>query len=99
MTLNKKLEGTTLTVKVEGRLDTLTAPELETALEDNYSNVKKLVLDLEKLDYISSAGLRAVLGAQKRMAKQEGNMEVIHVNKMVMDVFEVTGFTDILNIL
>lgn len=98
MILTKKLEGTTLTVNIEGRLDTLTAPELETALEDNYLNLKKVVLDLKKLEYISSAGLRVILGAQKKMTKQDGSMEVIHVSEMVMDVFEVTGFADIINI-
>lgn len=97
MTINKNLEGNTLTIALEGRLDTTTAPELEKELKYSLDGVKELVFDFTKLDYISSAGLRVLLSAQKLMSKQ-GGMKVTHVNEMVMEVFEVTGFTDILTI-
>ena len=97
MTINKNLEGSTLTIALEGRLDTTTAPELEKELKSSLDGVKELVFDFTKLDYISSAGLRVLLSAQKLMSKQ-GGMKVTHVNEMVMEVFEVTGFTDILTI-
>lgn len=97
MTINKNLVGTTLTVALEGRLDTNTAPSLETELKQSLANVTELIMDFAKLDYISSAGLRVLLSAQKIMTKQ-GGMKVIHVNEMIMEVFEVTGFIDILTI-
>lgn len=97
MTINKNLEGNTLTIALEGRLDTTTAPELEKELKSSLDGVKELVFDFTKLDYISSAGLRVLLSAQKLMSKQ-GGMKVTHVNEMVMEVFEVTGFNDILTI-
>ena len=81
----------------EGRLDTLTAPELESAIEASLDGTQELVLDLEKLEYISSAGLRVLLIAQKKMSKQ-GEMKLIHVSDTIMEIFEVTGFTDILTI-
>ena len=97
MTINKNLEGSTLTIAPEGRLDTTTAPELEKELKSALNGVTELVFDFSKLDYISSAGLRVLLSAQKQMSKQ-GGMKVTKVNEMVMEVFEVTGFTDILTI-
>ena len=97
MTINKKLDGTTLTITLEGRLDTTTAPDLEKELKGGLDGVTELIMDLERLDYISSAGLRVLLSAQKTMNKQ-GSMKLIHVNDMVMEVFEVTGFADILTI-
>ena len=97
MTITKTREGTALTMDLEGRLDTTTAPELEAELGQSLEGVKKLVLDMQKLNYLSSAGLRVILGAQKRMNKQ-GTMVVRHVNDTIMEVFEVTGFADILNI-
>lgn len=93
----KKAENNGLTVTLEGRLDTTTAPQLETELMGSLEGVTSLVLDFEKLEYISSAGLRVLLAAQKVMMKQ-GEMKVIHVNEVVMEVFEVTGFTDSLTI-
>lgn len=93
----KKTENNGLTVALEGRLDTTTAPELERELLGSLEGVTSLVLDFEKLEYISSAGLRVLLAAQKIMLKQ-GEMKVIHVNDVVMEVFEVTGFTDTLTI-
>jgi len=97
MTINKNLNGSTLCIALEGRLDTTTAPELENELKVSLNGVTELILDFEKLDYISSAGLRVLLSAQKIMTKQ-GSMKIIHVNEMVMEVFEVTGFADILTI-
>ena len=82
---------------LEGRLDTNTAPELETELKASLDGVTELTLDLEALEYISSAGLRVLLSTQKVMDRQ-GSMKLIHVSSVVMDIFEVTGFTDILTI-
>lgn len=96
MTINKNLEADKLTVSVEGRLDTSTAPELEKELSD-LSGVKELVLDFEKLEYVSSAGLRVLLASQKTMNAQ-GKMLIQHVNETIMEVFEITGFADILTI-
>lgn len=97
MTINKNLNGTALTVALEGRLDTTTAPELEAELKQSLPGTTELIMDFEKLDYISSAGLRVLLSAQKTMTKQ-GSMKIIHANEMIMEVFEVTGFIDILTI-
>ena len=97
MTITKSGSGQNLTLALEGRLDTTTAPELDNELKASLDGVTSLVLDLEKLDYMSSAGLRVLLSAQKRMAKQ-GGMKVIHVNEIIMEIFDVTGFTDILTI-
>ena len=97
MTINTAKEGTALTVALEGRLDTTTAPELEKALTEALDGVETLIIDLAKLEYISSAGLRVLLSAQKRMMKQ-GAMQVIHVNEAIMEICEVTGFSDILTI-
>lgn len=97
MTITKKTEGNALTITLEGRLDTSTAPELEAELGASLDGVTELTLDLEQLLYLSSAGLRVILGAQKRMNKQ-GTMTVVHVADAIMEVFEITGFVDILNI-
>ena len=97
MTINKTEDGTTLVLALEGRLDTTTAPELEAVLKESLDGVGTLVLDMEGLVYLSSAGLRVILGAQKQMNRQ-GNMVVRYVNDTIMEVFEVTGFTDILTI-
>jgi len=97
MKIKKTQNAGAMIVAVEGRLDTTTAPELEAELKDSLDGVSELVFDTEDLDYISSAGLRVLLSAQKAMAKK-GEMKVIHVNETVMEIFEVTGFADILNI-
>ena len=97
MKIIKTKNENAMTIAVEGRIDTTTAPELEAELKASLDGVSELVLDFEKLDYISSAGLRVLLSAQKVMIKQ-GEMKVIHVNETVMEIFEVTGFSDILTI-
>ena len=97
MTIEKKLNGTELTVTIAGRLDTTTAPELEAALNDSLNGVTKLVLDFSELEYLSSAGLRVLLQAQKTMNKQ-GEMIVRHINETISEIFEVTGFSDVLTI-
>ena len=97
LNINKTTEDKKLAVALEGRLDTTTAPQLETELKSNLAGVETLVLDFEKLEYISSAGLRVLLSAQKIMNKQ-GEMKVIHVSDVINEIFEVTGFSDILNI-
>ncbi|MCR5844243.1 MAG: STAS domain-containing protein [Oscillospiraceae bacterium] len=97
LNINKNLEDTSLTVELIGRLDTTTAPRLEGELKDALPGVSNLVLDLGKLEYISSAGLRVLLSAQKIMNKQ-GEMKLIHVNDTVLEIFDVTGFSDILTI-
>ncbi len=97
LTINKSFADTKLTVALEGRLDTTTAPELEQSLQESISDVSELVMDFEKLEYISSAGLRVLLSAQKIMNRQ-GSMKVVHVNETIMEILEVTGFVDILTI-
>lgn len=97
MKINKKLEGTNLEFALEGRLDTTTAPSLEEEVKGNIEGIKELVFDLKDLVYVSSAGLRVLLSAQKTMNKQ-GNMIIRNANEEVMEIFEVTGFVDILNI-
>ena len=97
MNIIKKLENATLTIALEGRMDITTAPDLEQVVKNSLDGVTELVIDLEKLTYISSAGLRVLLLAQKKMNKQ-GSMKVIHVNEAVMEVFVAMGFADILTI-
>ena len=97
LNIEKKANGTELTVVLAGRLDTTTAPELENELKNSLDNVTKLVIDLEGLEYISSAGLRVLLSAQKIMNGKDG-MKVTHVRETIMEIFEVTGFSDILTI-
>ena len=97
MTIEKTLTGETLILKVIGRLDTSTAPQLEAEMNDSLDSAKDLILDFSELEYISSAGLRVILKAQKLMNKQ-GTMKLTGVNDTVMEVFEITGFADILTI-
>ena len=97
MNIGTKIEGSKLTVALEGRLDTTTAPQLENELKETLAGVTELVLDFADLVYISSAGLRVILFALKVMKKQ-GNMIVKNVNETVLEVFEITGFTDMLTI-
>ncbi|MBC8573761.1 STAS domain-containing protein [Jingyaoa shaoxingensis] len=97
MIINKKSEGTKLEILLEGRLDTTTSPMLETELKQSIDGLTELIFNFEKLEYISSAGLRILLAAQKIMNKQ-GSMVVKNVNEIIAEVFEVTGFSDILTI-
>ena len=95
LNITKNTNETELTVSLTGRLDTTTAPELEKELRDSLDGVTTLVIDMTALDYISSAGLRVLLSTQKVMNKQ-GEMKVVHVGETIMEIFEVTGFSDIL---
>lgn len=97
MTINKTANGNELVLEVSGRLDTTTAPELENALNESLEGVTNLTIDFKDLEYISSAGLRVLLSAHKKLAAI-GKMVVKNVNEVVAEVFEVTGFKDILNI-
>ena len=97
MTIEKNLNGTELTVTVAGRLDTTTAPLLEEEFKQNLGGIENLILDFTALEYLSSAGLRVLLGAQKAMNKQ-GEMVIRNVNETVKEIFEVTGFIDILTV-
>ena len=97
MVITKTRNGDELTVALEGRLDTTTAPELDDMLKEELGDVKKLSFDFAKLEYISSAGLRVLLISQKTMNKQ-GSMVIKNVNEEINEIFEVTGFTDILTI-
>ena len=97
MTIEKKLNGETATLIVSGRLDTQTAPELEKELDEILSGLKDLTFDLTNLEYVSSAGLRVILKAQKAMNAQ-GAMKLTGVNDSIMEVFDITGFLDILTI-
>ena len=97
MIITKTTEGTSLTLVLEGRLDTVTAPQLELELKSSIDGIDKLFLDFTSLEYISSAGLRILLSTQKIMNKQ-GGMVIRNVNEDVMDIFEITGFVDILTV-
>lgn len=97
MTIEKTAENEKVTLTVSGRLDTTTAPELEAALDEVLENTKELIFNLENLEYISSAGLRVILKAQKSM-NTKGSMKLTGVNDSIMEVFDITGFLDILTI-
>ena len=95
ITINKEKKGSTLNVRLSGRLDTSTAPELQNSISADLEEVNELVMDLKELDYISSAGLRVLLSAHKKMSSK-GGMTVINVSETVMEVFDITGFSEIL---
>ncbi len=95
--INKNIEGKKAVFALEGRLDTTTAPELDKELKASLGGLEELEMNFEKLEYISSAGLRVLLSAQKIMSRQ-GSMKVTHVNEMIAEIFDVTGFADILTI-
>ena len=97
MTIDKQINGSELTLSLTGRLDTTTAPELEAVMKENIGGVTNLVKDFAGLEYLSSAGLRVILSAQKTMNKQ-GEMVIRNVNETINEVFEITGFIDILTI-
>lgn len=97
MNINKTTQDSTLTIALEGRLDTTTAPQLDAELKESIADHTELILDFAKLEYLSSAGLRVLLTAQKTMSKQ-GKMVIRNVNDVITEVFDVTGFSDILTI-
>ena len=98
MTINKEKDAAELRISLHGRLDTTTAPQLEEELSKSLDGISELVFDFGALDYISSAGLRVLLSAQKTMNKQ-GGMKIVNVSETIMEIFEVTGFSEILNII
>ncbi len=97
LNVSKTIENGKASFALEGRLDTVTAPELEKALKDSLDGIDELVLDFDKLEYISSAGLRVLLSAQKTMS-EKGGMKITNVSEIISEIFEVTGFSDILTI-
>ena len=97
MTIDKQINGSELTLTLNGRLDTTTAPELEAVIKDSIAGITNLVMDFAELEYLSSAGLRVILSTQKTMNKQ-GEMVIRNVNETINEVFEITGFIDILTI-
>ena len=97
LNINKKVNDKELVVALEGHLDTISAPELETEFKNSLDNVENLVIDLSGLEYISSAGLRVLLFAKKTMDRK-GSMKITNVNEVVNEVFEITGFIDIFDI-
>lgn len=99
MEIRKTLEGGKLSVALAGRLDTVTAPQLQTELDAALVGVKELVFDFAALDYISSAGLRVMLSLYKKMASAGGEMSIVGATALVREVFDMTGFSDILTLL
>ncbi|WP_028510461.1 STAS domain-containing protein [Ruminococcus sp. NK3A76] len=97
MKINKNINNETLTISVDGRLDTITSPELENEVTSSIRGIKELVFDFNELDYISSAGLRVLLAAQKLMSEQ-GSMYITGCSEDILSIFEITGFSDILTI-
>ena len=97
LNISKSIDGNRAVFSLEGRLDTVTAPELKSGLREIYDGITELVFDFGQLEYISSAGLRVLLTAQKVMSNQ-GSMKIQHVNASIMEIFEITGFSDILTI-
>ena len=97
LNITKNQDGKKLTIALEGKLDTITAPDFEASVRESIDGVEELVFDLASLEYITSAGLRVLLSAQKTMNEQ-GAMKVVNVNEDINEVFEVTGFSDFLNI-
>ncbi len=98
MNIDFKKEGTTLTVTPEGRLDTATSPELEKRMAPEMEGMTEIIIDFEKVEYVSSGGLRVLLATEQEMEEREGKMKVIHVNSHIMEIFELTGFLDIITV-
>lgn len=99
MNIRKTKDGNEITLMLTGRLDTTTAPQLETQIHESIEGAEKMILDFEELEYLSSAGLRVLLGAHKTFMKRgTGGLIIRHVNETIHEVFEITGFLDILNI-
>ena len=97
MEINKLLEENKLTLAVKGRVDSVSAPELEAVVNDSLEGVEELVFDFSELEYISSAGLRVLLTSYKKMA-EKGSMKIVNINDVIKEIFEVTGFADIFTI-
>ncbi len=97
MTIEKIINGENVTINISGRLDTATSPQLEVELEGIFADCKDLTLDMSNLEYVSSAGLRVILKAQKIM-NTKGAMKLTNVNDSIMEIFDITGFIDILTI-
>ncbi len=97
LNINKSVEDSKVSFALEGRLDTITSPDFENELKGSLDDAKELIIDFANLEYISSAGLRVLLSAHKTMSKQ-GSMKIVNVNSTIMEIFEVTGFADILDI-
>ena len=97
MKITKNQTGKSLVISVQGRLDTLTAPELEEVFRESLGDAEELTLDFSGLEYISSAGLRALVGAEREM-RGKGGMKIVHASELVKEVFEVTGFSTVLNV-
>lgn len=97
MTITKKLNGDQLEIVLEGRLDTMTAPDLEQVIRESLDNVKNLTVDMKNLEYVSSAGLRTLLIAKKQL-HNKGNVKIVNANDIVKEVFEVTGFDELLDV-
>lgn len=98
MKISKNIEGSKLTAVFSGRLDTMTTPEAEKELQGALDKITELVLDFEAIDYISSSGLRLLLSLQKQMNAKNGTMVIRNINETVSEIFEVTGFSDILTV-
>lgn len=98
MNITFEKNGKTLTVKPEGRLDTMTSPEFERRTQPETAGMQEIIMDFEKVEYISSGGLRVLLALEQRMEECGGIVKVIHVNDYIMEVFELTGFLDILTV-
>lgn len=98
MKISKSVNDSVLNITVEGRLDTTTAPDMESEISGVFDGINQVNLDFAALEYISSAGLRIILGMQKQMNKQGGAMTVKNVSPEIMEIFDVTGFSDILTI-
>ncbi|WP_026662452.1 STAS domain-containing protein [Butyrivibrio proteoclasticus] len=97
MTITKNLNGDQLEIVLEGRLDTMTAPDLEQVIRESLDNVKNLTVDMKNLEYVSSAGLRTLLIAKKQL-HNKGNVKIVNANDIVKEVFEVTGFDELLDV-
>ena len=98
MNINKIQNGSELTIELEGRLDTVSAPSLEAELKKDINGVQTLIFDFAKLEYLSSAGLRVLLASQKVMNRQGEEIRIRNVNSTISDIFEVTGFSEILTV-
>ncbi len=98
MNITTEKNGTSLTVIPEGRMDTVTSPEVNARIRDEADGVTALILDLEHVEYVSSGGLRVILMWQQEMEDRGGSMKVLHVNEYIKEIFDLTGFLDILTI-